>query len=74
RQGAGRPGTLGAIYSALDRAQRKGLVTSELSDPVPVPGGRRRRHYRLTARGEDALRKTRNVRESLWQPARGATK
>jgi PadR family transcriptional regulator len=64
---AGRSTTLGALYAALDRGHRKGLVESWLGDPVPVAGGRRRRHYGLTPAGEDALRESRRVRESLWR-------
>ncbi|UCG88076.1 MAG: helix-turn-helix transcriptional regulator, partial [Gemmatimonadota bacterium] len=45
---AGRAISLGAIYTALDRLGRKGLVESWLGEPTPVRGGRRKRHYRLT--------------------------
>jgi PadR family transcriptional regulator PadR len=73
RREAKRGATLGAIYAALDRGHRKGLVESSLGDPVPAPGGRRRRYYRLTRAGVAALRESRRVREALWQTARGAT-
>ena len=36
----------------------KKLVTSWLSDPTPERGGRSRRHYRLEAAGEAALRES----------------
>ena len=66
-QEAGRPATLGAIYSALDRAERKRLVRSRLGRPQPHPGGRRRRLYRLTPKGVRELSQTREVRERLWR-------
>lgn len=66
---AGRSATLGAIYAALDRGHRKGLVDSWLGESTPVRGGRRRRHYRVTAAGEDALEASRRVREALWRAA-----
>jgi DNA-binding PadR family transcriptional regulator len=66
---AGREVTLGAIYAALDRAHRKGLADSWLADPTPVPGGRAKRHYRLTAAGERAVQESRRVRELLWSGA-----
>ena len=69
---AGRRVTLGALYAALDRGHRKGLVESWLGEAAPVPGGRARRHYALTRSGELALRESRRVREALWQ-ARGQT-
>lgn len=63
---AGRDVTFGAIYAALDRTQRKGLTDSWLGDPTPVRGGRRKRHYGLTTEGEEALERSRQVRERLW--------
>ena len=63
---AGRRASLGAIYSALDRAERKGLALSRISDPLPTVGGRARRSYRLSKDGEVAVRESRRVRESLW--------
>jgi DNA-binding PadR family transcriptional regulator len=66
---AGRRAALGAIYAALDRVERKGLVRSWLGEPTPVRGGRRKRHYGLTRVGEYALAESRRVREALWRAA-----
>lgn len=70
---AGRAVTLGAIYAALDRGERKGLVTSWLGAPRRQPGGRRRRHYAVTRAGEVALAESRQVRESLWRAGEATT-
>ena len=70
---AARKASLGAIYAALDRGQRKGLVASWLGEPLPEPGGRRRRHYRVTPEGDAALRESRRVRDALWRSAKEAT-
>lgn len=67
RGAAGRRATLGAIYAALDRMQRKRLVESWLGEPTPVPGGRARRHYAVTGTGVAALQESRRVREALWE-------
>jgi len=61
--------TLGAIYSALDRAQRKGFIDSWLGEPTAKRGGRAKRHYAVTAEGDEALRHTREIREQLWARA-----
>jgi len=63
---AHRDVSLGAIYTALDRLGRKGLVSSELGDPTPVRGGRRKRHYQLTPEGLKHVREARRVREQMW--------
>ena len=54
----------GTIYPALHRLERASLLTSRWSEE----SGRRRRTYRLTARGQQALEK--NQRE--WRQFRGA--
>jgi DNA-binding PadR family transcriptional regulator len=46
----------GAIYTALDRLERRGLVTSRWGDPTPERGGKRKRHYRLRPAGATVLR------------------
>ena len=51
-----RPVSIGAVYETLARLGDKGFVTFQVSEPVPVPGGRSRKYFRLTAKGERALR------------------
>jgi DNA-binding PadR family transcriptional regulator len=51
----GRTVSPGAIYTALDRLERRGLVRSRLAEPTAIRGGKRKRCYRLTARGSEAI-------------------
>lgn len=51
----GREVSPGAIYTAMDRLEGQGLVSSYLAEGTPARGGRRRRHYRLEPAGEAAL-------------------
>ncbi len=67
---AGRPASLGAIYAALDRLARKGMVDSWLGDPTPVRGGRRKRYYAITPLGLEHLQETRRVRDRMWKAGR----
>ena len=46
----GRPVSVGALYSTLDRLEGKGLVSSFFSDPRPERGGRSRRYLATGAR------------------------
>jgi DNA-binding PadR family transcriptional regulator len=48
----------GAVYTALSRLEARGFVRSELGDPTPERGGKRKRHYRLRPTGAAALRTT----------------
>jgi PadR family transcriptional regulator PadR len=51
----GRELSPGAIYTALDRLEDRGHVSSWLGGSTPRRGGRRRRHYRLEPAGRAAL-------------------
>jgi PadR family transcriptional regulator PadR len=62
----GREVAIGALYTALERLERKGFVHSSLSDPRPERGGRARRHYRLKAAGASALRESRERLQRMW--------
>ena len=41
----------GAVYTTLERLEKRGLVTSRRGPVTPVRGGRPRRYYRLTRQG-----------------------
>lgn len=64
----GRAVSPGAIHTALDRLEQRGLVTSRLGDPTPQRGGKRKRYYRLRPAGATALRQ---MQTALAQMARG---
>lgn len=51
----GREVSPGALYTALDRLEEQGLVTSHLGGATPKRGGRRRRHYLIEPSGREAL-------------------
>ncbi|MGE4183205.1 MAG: PadR family transcriptional regulator [Limisphaerales bacterium] len=63
---AGRGVVIGAVYTALDRLEDRGLVSSYVGDPTPERGGRARRYFRVTPRGLRAIRQTRQALVSLW--------
>ncbi len=64
----GRTVSPGAIYTALDRLERRKLVTSSLGDPTPERGGKRKRYYRLQPAGVVLLRRS---QDALGRMARG---
>ena len=51
----GRTVSVGALYTGLDRLERKGYVTSKMSAPTAERGGRSKRHFRITRAGGSAL-------------------
>lgn len=62
----GRDYSVGALYTTLQRLEDKGLLTSRHSDPLPVRGGRSRRHFTLTGAGARALRQAERHATSIW--------
>ena len=63
---AGRDYSVGAIYTTLQRLEDKGLLTSRASEPLPVRGGRSRRHFRVTGAGARAIRDAERHAKSMW--------
>ena len=57
---------VGALYTALDRLERKGYVRSTISDPTPQRGGRSKRFVSLTASGVAALQRSRDLMDRMW--------
>jgi PadR family transcriptional regulator PadR len=66
----GRTVSPGALYTALDRMEARGFVTSRLGDPTPERGGKRKRLYSLQPAGERALAR---AYESLRQMSSGVS-
>lgn len=64
---AGRSVSVTAVYAALDRLERQGLIESWLSEPVPERGGRARKHYRLLPDGLEALEEERDAMRRMWE-------
>src|SRR6266850_3943387 len=62
----GRTVLLGAIYTALDRLEQNGLVTSSYGDPTPERGGRAKRFFKLTGKGLKSVKDTRKAFTALW--------
>lgn len=55
---AGREVSLGTVYKTLFRLEAKGLIAAHLGEPTPARGGRRKKHYVVSARGRSALQRS----------------
>lgn len=69
---AGRSPSSGALYTTLDRMERKGLVQSWAGEKTQERGGRPRRYVRVTPEGQVLLARTRNRLMALWEGLEGA--
>jgi DNA-binding PadR family transcriptional regulator len=54
----GRDVSLGAVYKTLERLEDKGLVQSRVGEPTAERGGRRKKHYKVLAPGQRALKES----------------
>lgn len=61
-----RSAAIGAVQTVLKRMEDKGLVTSEFGEATSERGGRRKRYYQITAKGQKTLAQNRAMRNDLW--------
>lgn len=58
---------IGALYSTLERLEKKGMVNSRLGEATAERGGRAKRYFKVTASGQTALKRARNAMNNMWQ-------
>jgi PadR family transcriptional regulator PadR len=58
--------SVGAIYTTLQRLEDKGLVSSRVGEPLPVRGGRARRHFKVSAEGRRAIADAARTATAAW--------
>ncbi|MEO0533494.1 MAG: PadR family transcriptional regulator [Cyanobacteria bacterium P01_A01_bin.123] len=59
----------GSLYPALNRLEKKGLVSWQWGDEVDESGGARRKYYKVTGLGARSLSTVQQYRASLAQRA-----
>ncbi|MEQ8927183.1 MAG: helix-turn-helix transcriptional regulator [Fulvivirga sp.] len=62
----GRKPSVGAVHSSLNRLLEKGYLKSRTGESSASRRGRRKIYYDLTASGQDALIRTRELRNNLF--------
>lgn len=58
--------SLGAMRTALKRLEQKGFLTSEFGEITSVRGGKRKRYFKVTPQGKEALEEAMETRKRLW--------
>lgn len=66
----GREVSYGAVYTTLDRLEKKGYVAYRMGEAIPVRGGRARKYFRVLPEGRTALRATQEVLQTMWEGVR----
>jgi PadR family transcriptional regulator PadR len=63
---SGRSVSIGAIYATLERLETKGFISSREGASTAERGGRSRRYFELSPVGRDALQRSREMLDSMW--------
>jgi len=58
---------LGTLYNTLDQLIKKGYVSTRKGEPTFQRGGHNKVYYSITKEGQVALRKARELHETLWK-------
>ncbi len=59
--------SLGSVYEALDRLDKKKYLESYLSEPLKSRGGRSKRIYQHTKEGLQAMIEIKKVHDAVWE-------
>src|ERR1700753_3329627 len=70
----GRSCSIGALYTTLDRLEKKGLIETWMGEATPQRGGRPKRMVRVTAKGAQEARAFYNAVTGVTRGAAWATK
>jgi len=63
---ANRELSISAVHAVLHRLEEKGFVKSKMGGASEERGGRRKRLFKITAFGRNALEEVRDTRNAIW--------
>jgi PadR family transcriptional regulator PadR len=58
--------TIGALYTTLERLEKKGLLTSTLGEATAERGGRAKKYFEVSAKGHQALKRSKSALVTMW--------
>ena len=59
--------TIGALYTTLERLEKKGLVESKMGEATAERGGRAKKYFKVSAQGQSALKRSKQALTNMWQ-------
>ncbi len=63
----GRSVSIGAVYTTLERLEKKGLILSQMGEATPQRGGKAKKYFEITPAGKEKLQEARKSMEIMWQ-------
>lgn len=58
--------SVGALYTTLERLEKKGLLTSSYGEAIAERGGRAKKFYVVSGQGKQALNRSKQALDTLW--------
>ena len=62
---AGRPASLGAVYTTLERLEDKGFLSTAIGETTKERAGRAKKYFRVTGLGQAALKQALRSTEAM---------
>jgi len=59
--------TIGALYTTLERMEKKGLVESRMGEATAERGGRAKKYFKVSAQGQTSLKRSKQALANMWQ-------
>jgi DNA-binding PadR family transcriptional regulator len=56
-----------AVYVALTRMEKRGLVSSRMGEPTPERGGKAKRYFRVERQGIDKIKTSKEALVAMWE-------
>ena len=63
----GREVSRTAVYIALTRLEKRGLVSSRMGDPTPERGGKAKRYFRLEPEAIERIKESKAALVQMWE-------
>ena len=58
--------SIGALYTTLERLEKKGLVQSHVGEATPERGGRAKKYFHVSAQGQRAVKKSKEALSAMY--------
>lgn len=59
--------TIGALYTTLERLEKKGFVDSSIGEITKARGGRAKKYFTVSALGQKALKRSKQALSLMWE-------
>ena len=59
--------TIGALYTTLERLEKKGLIDSKMGEVTRERGGRAKKYFTVSTLGQTALQRSKKALSTLWE-------